>query len=285
MPLINTPLSELHPLPFFSDLELETLHRQAAEYPLREILEHPRVLEERSYDYAYVNCKIAGNSYTQAGVGMLLKYGLTEGEKPVSDALMLVDIHKTFMFIMRNAQDKDVYATAFVEDLYAMSRMHQWLEDKKVVFRSHPSAPASHLSLSLPSAIECHQSLDDYMRILKRIKDPFEQAAYVHWHFASQQFFADDVNLISRLMETAILVHHNLVPVFMSEKDFVNDFNAVRNYGESKDHRAYAESFVRAYQYTIDHLLGRTPEQLQSIAEDEKRLQAAWAMRRSASRT
>lgn len=273
MPLINDTLSQLHPLPFFSDEELETLHRLATEYPLREILERPRVLEERSYDYAYINCKIAGNTYTEAGVGMLLKYGLTIGEKPVSDALMLVDIHKTFMFIMRNAQDKDVYATAFVEDLHAMVRAHQWLEDKKVVFRSHPSAPASH------------QSLDDYMRILKRIKDPFEQAAYVHCHFASQQFFADDNNLISRLMETAILVHHNLVPVFMSEKDFVNDFNAVRNYGESKDHRAYAESFVRAYQYTIDHLLGRTPEQLQSIAEDEKRLQAAWAMRRSASRT
>ena len=283
--MIKYEPSRLEPLPFFTAKELETLHHLASEYPLSELLERPRILEERSIDYAYVSSKIEGSTYSKAGVSTLLKYGWTEGGKPLSDALMVLDLNATFLFIMDNAHEKDVCTKEFVKDIHAMTTSHQLKDDEKGLVRKNAVAIVGSKYKPLESPVQLNAEFDYLISVVNTIKDPFEQAAYIHCNLAYLQYFADGNKRTSRLMQTAVLVHNNLIPIFITEDEIQNYLTAVICYYETGDRKPYAELFVRSYQYTIDHLLGRTPEQLQSIAEDEKRLQAAWAMRRSASRT
>lgn len=65
----------------------------------------------------------------------------------------------------------------------------------------------------------------------------------------------------------------------MRAEEISNYLKAVIRYYETGDRRSYADLFIRSYRYTIDNLLNRLPEQLEDIAEDEKRLQEARAKR------
>ena len=121
----------LDPTPFFSEEERRTLHSLASEFALEELHNRPRVLEERSIDYAYVSSKIEGCTYSKAGVSTLLKYGWTEGGKPLADALMLLDLNATFLYIMNNAKDLDVCTKSFIKDIHAMTTSHQLKADEK----------------------------------------------------------------------------------------------------------------------------------------------------------
>ena len=80
-------------------------------------------------------------------------------------------------------------------------------------------------------------------------------------------------------MQTAVMVHHQLVPIFIEESEIENYLRAVIGYYEHGDRRTYSELFVRAYQRTIDSLLGRTEEQLKKIQEDEERIRQARSRR------
>lgn len=279
--MIKYEPSRLDPIPFFSADELKTLHRLASEYPLCDLVERPKILEERSIDYAYVSSKIEGSTYSKAGVSTLLKYGWTEGGKPISDALMVLDLNATFLFIMANAQDKDICTKDFVKDIHAMTTSHQLKDDEKGLVRKNAVAITGSKYKPLESPVQLNAEFDYLISVFKTIEDPFEQAAYIHCNLAYLQYFADGNKRTSRLMQTAVLVHHNLVPIFMKADEINNYLKAVICYYETGDRRPYAELFVRSYRYTIDHLLGRSQEQLESIAEDEKRLQEAWAKRRS----
>lgn len=131
----------------------------------------------------------------------------------------------------------------------------------------------------LESPIQLEAEFDYLISVMKDIQDPFEQAAYIHCNLAYLQYFADGNKRTSRLMQTAVLAHNNLTPVFMRAEEISNYLKAVIRYYETGDRRFYADLFIRSYRYTIDNLLNRLPEQLEDIAEDEKRLQEARAKR------
>ncbi len=70
--MIKYDPSRLEPVPFFAAEEPSDLHKLSSEYPLEELCGRPRILEERSIDYAYVSSKIEGSTYSKAGVSTLL---------------------------------------------------------------------------------------------------------------------------------------------------------------------------------------------------------------------
>lgn len=278
--MIKYDPSRLDPMPFFSSEERLTLHKLAAEYPLDQLCGRPRVLEEKSVDYAYVSSRIEGSTYSKAGVSTLLKYGWTEGGKPLSDALMVLDLNAAFSYIMNNAKDKDVCSKNFVKDVHAMTTEHQLQANARGVVRNNPVAITGCDYRPLESAVQLDAELSYLIEVLQQIEDPFEQAAYIHCNMAYLQYFADGNKRTSRLLQTAVLVHHGITPLFMRAEEIQAYLSAVIRYDETGDRRPYAELFVRSYRYTIDSLLGRTPEQLAAVAEDEKRLQEAWERRR-----
>lgn len=279
--MIKYDPSRLDPIPFFSTEELKTLHALSSEYPLSELRDRRSVLEERSIDYAYVSSKIEGSTYSKAGVSTLLKYGWTEGGKPLSDALMVLDLYSTFLYLMANAKDMDVCTKDFVKDIHAKTTEHQLKSDEKGLVRKNAAAITGSEYRPLVSPVQLNAEFDYLIEVLRSIKDPFEQAAYIHCNLAYLQYFADGNKRTSRLMQTAVLVHNDMTPLFLRAEDIQDYLKAVISYYEAGDRRSYADLFVRNYRYTIDNLLGRTAEHLEAIAEDERRLQEAWARRRN----
>lgn len=268
--------------PFFSEEELQALHSLTGEFALDDLRNRPRVLEERSIDYDYVSSKIEGCTYSKAGVSTLLKYGWTEGGKPLADALMVLDLNATFLYIMNNATDLDVCTKSFIKDIHAMTTSHQLKADEKGIVRKNAVfITGSHTPLESP--VQLDAEFDYLISILNEIKDPFEQAAYIHCNLAYLQYFADGNKRTARLMQTALLVHNNITPVFMRAEEIDLYLKAVIKYYETGERRPYAEFFVRSYKHTIDSLLGRLPEQLEQITEDELRLKQAWEMRKQRS--
>ena len=265
---------------FFSEEELKSLHALSFEYPLSELRGRSRILEERSIDYAYVSSKIEGSTYSKAGVSTLLKYGWTEGGKPLSDALMLVDLNATFTYLMTNAKDMDVCTQDCVKDIHAKTTEHQLKSDEKGRVRQNAVAITGSSYRPLDSPVQLNSEFDRLIKVLRDIRDPFEQAAYIHCNLAYLLYFAAGNKRTSRLMQTAILVHNGITPLFLRAGEIQNYLKAVISYYEFGDRRSYADLFVRNYRYTIDYLLGRTAEQLEAVADDERRLQEAWAKRR-----
>lgn len=273
----------LDPTPFFSEEELQTLHNLAGEFALDDLRDRPRVLEERSIDYAYVSSKIEGCTYSKAGVSTLLKYGWTEGGKPLADALMLLDLNATFLYIVNNAKDLDVCTKSFIKDIHAMTTSHQLKADEKGIVRKNAVFITGSQYTPLESPVQLDAEFDYLISTLNEIKDPFEQAAYIHCNLAYLQYFADGNKRTARLMQTALLVHNSITPVFMRAEEINQYLKAVIQYYETSERRPYAEFFVRNYQYTIDSLLGRLPEQLEQISEDEQRLKQAREKRKQRS--
>ncbi len=271
--------TRLDPTPFFTDAERGKLLKLSKEYPLQELLENPRVFEDRSVDYAYVSSKIEGNTYSKVGVSSLLKYGWTEGGKPLSDALMVCDLNRAFLHVMSNSQEIDVLTEDFVKDLHAMTTEHQLQKRFQGAVRQDKVRIGGSHYEPLESPVQLNSELKFLMETARSITDPFEQAVYVHCNLAYLQYFSDGNKRTSRLMQTAVMVHHQLVPIFIEESEIENYLRAVIGYYEHGDRRTYAELFVRAYQRTIDSLLGRTEEQLKKIQEDEERIRQARSRR------
>ncbi len=268
----------LEPTSFFTEDEREKLHGWASEYRLQALLENPRVFEDRSYDDAYISSKIEGGTYSKVGVSSLLKYGWTEGGKPLSDALMLCDLNRAFLFVMSNAQQKDVLTEDFIKDLHAMTTEKPLSKRFQGAVRQDKVRGASS-DEPLESPTQLGAEFKYMVETAQRIEDPFEQAVYAHCNLAYLQYFADGNKRTSRLMQTAVMVHHGLTPIFIEENEIDAYLRSIIGYYEKGDRRSYARLFVRAYQKTIDSLLGRTKEQIERVQEDEERIRQAQAHR------
>lgn len=277
--MIKYQPNQLEPIPFFTEKERAKLHLLASEYSLNELMDNPRVFEDRSIDYAYVSSKIEGSTYSKVGVSSLLKYGWTEGGKPLSDALMVCDLNRAFLFVMNNAQTEDILTETFIKDLHSITTEHQLSKRFLGSVRQDKVRIGGSNYEPLESAVQLNAEFQYLVETAQSIEDPFEQAVYVHCNLSYLQYFTDGNKRTSRLMQTAVMVHHGLTPIFIEEHEIDNYLKAIIAYYEDGDRRSYAELFVRAYQRTIDNLLGRTEEQLQRIKEDEERIKQAQSLR------
>ena len=85
----------------FSAKELEEMHALSSEFPFSKFRKIRRYVEDFSADYAYVSAKIEGCKYTKRGAACLLLHGFTEKGMTLHDAMMLSNIHCTFLSFVR----------------------------------------------------------------------------------------------------------------------------------------------------------------------------------------
>lgn len=261
----------------FTDDERRALHALAAEYPLEELLSRSRLLEDRLHEAAFVFGKLEGCSYSKSGVSALLKYGWTEGGRSLTDALRLTDLFAALRFVFECSPKQEVCSRAFIMELVARANAHR--PDAGVL--SSITGTLLFSDQGSPSDSLWHdEELHRLTAELKAVHDPFERAAAAHCRLAVL-FPKEECGAgIAQLMETAILLHENLTPRFPTEKDIPAYRKAVALCRETGGTRPYAEYFVRCCRHTIDCLLGRSAEQIEAVAEDERRLRAAWEKRR-----
>lgn len=258
---------------FFSEEEKEELARLQGEYPLSSLADDPRVLEERTADYAYVSAKIEGNSYTRKGVANLLGYGFTEGGKPFLDAVMILNLRTAFAWVRLKAPEPEILSKDFLFGLHRIVTANLLPESMQGAIRSSPVRVGGTEYVPLEDPARLSVELDRLLSKIPWIEDPFERSVYAHLNLAYLQCFSDGNKRTARLMQTAFLVKAGITPIFLEESAIREYLNSLLVYYETGDPRPYAKLFLSQYKRTIDSSLHRTPEQLESLKREKERFE------------
>ena len=252
--------------PIFNETELECLSKYSSAYPLENFLQDHRTFEERSIDYAYVSSKIEGNQYSRRGATMLLKYGFTEGGKTLSDAQMLLNLRDTFINVALSPDMsiEEVLSEHYLRTIHSEVSGHLLKDSQRGAVRKQGVAIEGSDYIHLDNEFLLQDQLTVLLNTAKKISNPFEQAIYTHCNLAYLQYFADCNKRTARLMQTAVLVATKITPIFFRAESVYGYLNAVVNYYETGKYESYKDLFLNEYQYTIKHLLGQTPEQIEA---------------------
>ncbi len=251
--------------PILSTAEKAQLHSLAAQCPYVSFLTNARSYEERSIAYAYVSAKIEGCRYTKRGAAMLLKYGFTEGGQTYKDAVMLVNLKKSFEFVTGNLLPMKTLS----KKIYLCAR-HKGLVDGLLPdfqvgqVRQYPAKiiGCSYRPLKDSDALEA--ALDKLGSVAETIDDPFELAIYLQTRLAKLHYFSDGNRRLARLIETAVLASNKMLPVFLREESMDEYRRAIVDFYETDDDSAYKALFLREYEHSVLFLQGKTPEQIEA---------------------
>lgn len=213
-------------------------------------MESPRTFEDLAILYAYVSAKIEGNSYGLSGAAALLKYGITE-RRLLSEALMLRNTEAALRWVTAKAKTEEVLSETFLCRLHAVA-----------------------CGQMRPEAVKDAGTLSGLLEQVRKAADPFEQAARIHCALISQPIFGKANDRTARLMQTAVLVEHGMMPLFFEEDEITEYLAAVQAFRERGNGRKYAAFFLKAYKRTIDRLLRRGDEFETDIREDAERIRA-----------
>lgn len=228
----------------------------ASKYPLDHFRRDSRSYEEMVFDSVYTSARISGNGYDRLGVDTLLRQGLTAGGKPLSDAIMLLNVRNGFGRAMAVEADTDLDADwlcelhrVLMKDLLpaheqGMARTSVVAEDGAA--DAHPAAEPAQLRAELQAVLT---ESDKYT-------DPFERAIHLHCNLACLQFFRDGNRRAARLMQTAVLVQAGVLPLFFIDSLIDKYQRALASFEKEGDYVPYVAFFKESYEAAVAQLLG-----------------------------
>lgn len=263
---MNFSAAFLNYKPIFTVDEQHFLHGLSKEYSFKKFISDHRSFEERSIHYAFVSSKIEGNQYSKKGASLLLKYGFTENGKNMRDAMMLVNLRDSFLNVILSANHN---VNTVLTKQYVCS-IHSEVSDKLLNIRDRGQVRQKRVTIAGSDYIPLDSSFllaAELIRLLttaSAIKEPFEQAVYVHCNIAYLQYFSDCNKRVARLMETAVMAANSITPIFLQEGAIQSYLISILNYYETGDYTMYKNLFLSEYEHTIKQLLGKAPEQIEA---------------------
>lgn len=246
------------PRQIFTNEESGVLHSLANEFPCTCFLRNKRNVEEFSCHYAYVSAKIEGCKYTKRGAAFLLLHGFTEKGMTLHNAMMLSTIHRTFLsFVQPTPALSKVLTKSFLLETHYKASDFVLREKARGQIRHCPVRilGSKYLPLSEPETLE--SELEALLATARSISDPFELAVYLHCNLDYLKLFADCNKRVARLMQSAVMMACNLIPLFLSEEAIATYRTAAVRYYETGDYAPYKDLFFKEYTRTLNWLLGR----------------------------
>ena len=240
-------------------MERATLTALSEEHPLECLLENPRAFEDAVIRFSFASAGIDGNAFELRDAIDLLKFGCTAGAMPLDEALVLNNIHETFVEVCRGRHANRVLFVPFLRDLNE-SVTH----GLPIIVRKEPESVTGG----------SRGPLDVLLEKAQEIENAFERAAYVHLNHACLKHFPDGNGGTARLMQPAVLADAGLVPLLPSVEDVVPYQQDILAYCETGDPSSHAQLFLRGYRHTIEFLNGRTEAHLKALEEAEKAIAA-----------
>ena len=242
----------------FSSKELEEMHALSSEFPFSKFRQIHRYVEDFSADYAYVSAKIEGCKYTKRGAACLLLHGFTEKGMTLHDAMMLSNIHCTFLSFVRPTPSlSEILTKPFLLETHYKVSDFVLREKARGQIRYCPVRILGSEYLPLSGPEDLDRELDALLATAKSISDPFELAVYLHCNLDYLKLFADCNKRVARLMQSAVMMACNLIPLFLSEEAIATYRTAAVRYYETGDYALYKDLFFKEYTRTLNWLLGR----------------------------
>lgn len=242
--------------PILSATDKDLFDSLSSRYLLQEFLQNSRNFEETAIDFVYTSAKIEGNAYDRLDAEILLKFGITAGGKRLSDAIMLVNLHKGFTQVMATEKSTSL-------DFNYLCNLHKGLmkdllpsyEQGFVRTSGVQIGASSYTPLEYPNRLRTEAKF--LLSEANKYENPFERAIYLHCNIAYLQAFRDGNKRTARMMQTAAMVQSNVLPLFFSATLIKQYLQATLNYYETGKFDDYVHFFKQNYQLSIEKITGR----------------------------
>lgn len=239
--------------PILSDKEKTMCEDLCNLYPLQKFLNDNRNYEEMAVDFVYCSAKIEGNTYGRLDTDNLLRFGITSGGKKYSDAVMIINLRKSFDKII--IADKNISIDMdYVCDTHKILMTELLPSFEQGIIRNSGVRIGATEYKPLSDAVRLKNEMKFILTEAKKFDNVFERAIYLHMNLPYVQCFRDGNKRCARMIQTASLVIGDKLPLFFESSLIDKYLKSVVNYYETGDYRSYVEFFLENYQLTIKDL-------------------------------
>lgn len=197
-----------------------------------------RLRENFIIEDTYNSNAIEGNSLTLRETAMILKEGITIGEKPIKDHLEAIGHRDAFEYVMTLADARTPLTERVIKDIHSLVLMNDALH--KGIYRNIPVTITG--AMNIPPQpylvpIQLEQLLIDYDGI-KQNKHIIEAIAEFHLRFEGIHPFIDGNGRTGRLILNLELIKEGLLPVnikYTDRRKYYDCFDAYYSNGNSPE--------------------------------------------------
>lgn len=197
-----------------------------------------RLRENFIIEDTYNSNAIEGNSLTLRETAMILKEGITIGEKPIKDHLEAIGHRDAFEYVMTLADARTPLTERVIKDIHSLVLMNDALH--KGIYRNIPVAITG--AMNIPPQpylvpIQLEKLLTDYDG-MKQDKHIIEAIAEFHLRFEGIHPFIDGNGRTGRLILNLELIKEGLLPVnikYTDRRKYYDCFDAYYSNGNSPE--------------------------------------------------
>jgi len=239
---MNYESSFLDNVSFLCDKDKHFLNSLKIEF--EKIKQNKQLLSHQEFEFVYISAKTEGNTYTRGEAITLLERGLTAGGKSFYDAKMLKNLQIAFeQFVL----DPKPITKELIKDIHWILNEDLLEKNRLALFRDKEVSIKGTEYLPPIGKDYINSEIDYLLNQLNKIKNPFEQAIYLHCNIAYIQPFYDGNKRTARILQAVILAKHNIMTLVSKEKFIASYLDAILSYYESGDYKEYISFFKIAY--------------------------------------
>lgn len=219
--------------------------------------------------WAYYSGKIEGNTYTYVETEALLSDGITS-TKRYEDAKALKNLYNTFMNELGYIKEgnKEVIDDKLIFRLHMNFTEDLISDEERGKFRHRPVGITGTEYKPPKNQQEIALKFSEILFNMTNVKDVLERAVYLHLNMAKLQPFVDGNKRTSRMLESIVLMNHDIVPIYSTQdKDIIEYRKGLIDFYETDNYSTYANYFLDK---KLAQLQEMTSEKLGSNIEEKE---------------
>ena len=204
------------------------------------------------FDFIFASAKIEGNTYTKIEADTLLETNKTALNKPIDDAMQILNIKKAYDFIIDFKPEINKRTFKEIHQILSEGLLPR---DAQGLVRNIPVTigGSDYIPLTIPDQLEI--TLDKILENYHSIKGAFDRAVYLHNNVAYLQYFQDCNKRLARILQNLSLLKDDRLPLaFLGSDNIVfNDYKrALIEYYETGSHEGYKSFFIQEYNKELE---------------------------------
>ncbi len=232
----------------FTKDELEYLEELNKQVSLKKFLNNKSYVDKFGLDFIYTSALIEGNTYDKLDTLSLIQYGRTAGGKKYSDAKMILNLREAYDKLI--TQDLKPSKDTF-KDLHYILSNEMVAESQRAIPRDSEVTIMGCDYIPLSTKEKLDDELNYMFKKLQEIKNPFNQALYLHNNLAYLQYFTDCNKRTARVMLNVVLKENNKMLYIPDEQSVKEYLKSIVNYYETGNHNLFQKYFINSYEKVI----------------------------------
>lgn len=220
------------------------------------LLDHQ--VKDLAITWCYYSGRIEGNPYSHVETESLLKDGITYTRR-YEDAKMLKNLYNTFISCAEMSRKEGQIRI----DRFTVNSIHSMLMDDLLPNAMRGTTRTMPVRITGTSYIppqepeEISECLDRIIQEQAAYEDPLERAIFLHCNIAKLQPFVDGNKRTSRVLESAVLMSADIIPVRSDKSEDIENYRkTLVHYYETEDLQPYIEYMLGVQ---IDRINELTP--------------------------